>query len=132
MQLRCQRKGSVSCGRLGADYSLPHCLVGDKVSESRAEPSPTGLSKPRAEISWCSVMVQRSSKVSRGTAIGYIFSLFFSHFDIKAGQSTEDIVGKEAFHSCPLSCPCQIVHGYYVQFKAFTPILHIKHGPLKI
>ena len=41
------------------------------------------------------------------------FSLFFSHFDIKAGKSPEDIVGKEAFHSCPLSSPCQIIDGYW-------------------
>ena len=52
MELRCQRKGSVSYG-LGADFSLPHCLVGDKVSENIAEPSPAGISEPRAEISWC-------------------------------------------------------------------------------
>ena len=72
MELRCQRKGSVSYG-LGADFSLPHCLVGDKVSESSSEPSPAGISEPRAEISWCIVMVQRSGKVSRGTAVGCIF-----------------------------------------------------------
>ena len=63
-----------------------------------------------------------------------VFSLFFffSHFDIKAGKSPEDIVGKEAFYSCPFSCPCQIVDGYCVQFIAFKPILYIKHVPLKI
>ena len=63
------------------------------------------------------------------------FSLFFSHFDIKAGRSPEDIVGNltEAIQSCPLSsCPCQIVDGYCVLFIAFMPILHIKHVPLKI
>ena len=129
MELRCQRKGSVSYG-LGADFSLPHCLVGEKVSESSAEPSPAGISEPRAEISWCIVMVQRSSKVSRGTAVGCIF-LSFSAV-IKAGKSPEDIGGKEAFHSCPLSYPCQIVDGYCVLFIAFKPILHIKHVPLKI
>ena len=59
------------------------------------------------------------------------FSLCFSHFDIKAGKSPEDIVRK-AFHSCPLSCPCQIVYGYCVLFIAFKPILHIKYVPLKI
>ena len=115
MELRCQRKGSVSYG-LGADFSLPHCLVGDNVSESSAEPSPAGISEPRAEISWCIVMVQRSGKVSRGTAVGCIFFLSFSHFDIKAGNSPEEIVGKEAFHSSSLSCPCQIVDEYCVQF----------------
>ena len=37
---------------LGADFSLPHCLVpGGKVSESNLEPSPAGISEPRAEIS---------------------------------------------------------------------------------
>ena len=46
----------------GADFSLPHCLVGDKVLESIAEPSPAGISEPRAEITWCIVMVQRSGK----------------------------------------------------------------------
>ena len=90
MELRCQRKGSVSYG-LGADFSLPHCLVGDKVSESSAELPPAGISEPRAEISWYIVMVQRFGKVSRGTAVGFIF-LFFSHFDIKAGKSPEDNV----------------------------------------
>ena len=96
MELRCLRKGSVSYG-LGADFSIPHCLVGDKVSESSAEPSPAGISEPRAEISWCIVMVQRSGKPSRGTAVSCIFLSF------SAGKSPEDIVGKEAFHSCPLS-----------------------------
>ena len=72
---RCQRKASVSYG-LGADISLPHCLVGDKVSESSAEPSQAGISEPRAEISWCIVMVQRSGKVSRGAAVGCIFLSF--------------------------------------------------------
>ena len=72
MELRCLRKGSVSYG-LGADLSLPHCLVGDKVSESIAEPSPAGISERRAEISWCIVMVQRSGTVSRGTAVGCFF-----------------------------------------------------------
>ena len=131
MELRCLRKGSVSYG-LGADFSLPHCLVGDKVSESIAEPSPAGISEPRAEISWCIVMVQRSGKASRGTAVGCFFSLFFSHFDIKAGKSPEDIVRKEAFHSCPLSCPCQIVDGYCVLFIALKPILRSKQVRLKI
>ena len=114
------------------DFSLPHCLVGDKVSESSAEPSPTGKREPRAEISWCIVMVQHSGKVSRGTAVGYIFLSFFSDFDIKAGNSPEDIVGKEVFHSCPLSYPCRIVDGYCVQFIAFKPVMYIKHVPLKI
>ena len=60
-----------SRGRL---FSL--CLVGDKVSESSTEPSPAGISEPRAEISWCIVIVQRSGKVSRGTAVGCIFLSF--------------------------------------------------------
>ena len=59
------------------------------------------------------------------------FSLFFSHSDIKAGKSPEDIVQKEAFHPCPSSCPCQIVDGYCVLFIAFKPILHIKHVPFE-
>ena len=37
-----------------------------------------------------------------------------SHFRY-AGKSPEDIVAKEAVHSCPLSCPCQIVDGYCVE-----------------
>ena len=116
MELRCQRKGSVSYG-LGADFSLPHCFVGDKVSESSAEPSPAGISEPRAEISWCIVMVQRSGKVSRGTAVGCIF-LFFIYFDIKADKLPEDIVGKEAFHSCPLSVLFSFVSYYTFKFVA--------------
>ena len=44
-------KGSVSYG-LGADFSLPRCLVaGGQISESNLEPSPAGISDPRAEIS---------------------------------------------------------------------------------
>ena len=44
-------KRSVSYG-LGADFSLPHCLVpGGQVSQSNLEPSPAGISDPRAEIS---------------------------------------------------------------------------------
>ena len=53
------------------------------------------------------------------------FSLFFNHFDIKAGKSPEDIVGKEAFHSCPLPCPCEIVDGYCVVFRALENITSI-------
>ena len=132
MELRCQRKGSVSYG-LGADLSLPHCLVGDKVSERIAELSPAGISELRAEISWCIVMVQRSGKVSRGTAVGCIFLSFSAILIVRLhGKSPEDIVGKEAFHSCLLSCPCQVVDGYCVLFIAFKPILHIKLVPLKI
>ena len=44
--------------------------------------------------------------------------------DIKVGKSPEDIVGKEAFHSCLLLCPCQIIDGYCLLFIAFKPILH--------
>ena len=117
MELRYQRKESVSYG-LGADFSLPHCLVGDKVSENIAEPTPAGISEPRAEISWCIVMVTLRQSVRRYRCRLY-FSLFFSHFDIKAGKSPNDIVGKEAFHSCALSCPCQTVDGYCVLFIAF-------------
>ena len=73
--MRCQRKGSVSYD-LGADFSLPHCLVGDKLSESSEEPSLAGINEPRAEISWCIVMVQGSGKVFRGTAVGCIFLSF--------------------------------------------------------
>ena len=56
VELSCQGKGSVSYG-LGADFSLPHCLVpGGQVSENNLEPSPDGKSAdgksdPRAEIS---------------------------------------------------------------------------------
>ena len=128
MELRCQRKGYVSYGQ-GADFPLPHCLVGDKVSESSAEPSPAGISEPRAEISWCIVVVHRHGTTLRQSVQRHrcrlYFSLFFRHFDIKAGKSPEDIVRKEAFHSCPLSCPCHIFDGYCVQFIAFKPILHI-------
>ena len=125
------RKGSVSYG-LGADFSLPHCLVREK-----------GIEKQRETIcSWHERTVGRNLVVYRhGTTFRQsvqryrcrlYFSLFFSHFDIKAGKSPEDIVGKEAFHSCPLSCPCQIVDRYCVDLIAFKPILHIKHFPLKI
>ena len=131
VKLRCLRKGSVSYG-LGADFSLPHCLVGDNVSETSAEPSPAGISEPRAEISWCIVMVQRSGKVSRGTAVGCIFLYFSTILILRLTLSPEDILGKEAFHSCPLSCPCQIVDGYWVLFIAFKPILYNKHVPLKM
>ena len=51
VELSCLGKGSVSYG-LGADFSLPHCLVpGEQVSESNLEPSPAGVSDTRAEIS---------------------------------------------------------------------------------
>ena len=51
VELSCLVKGSVSYG-LGADFSLLHCLVsGVQVSESNLEPSPTGISDPRAGIS---------------------------------------------------------------------------------
>ena len=119
MELRCQRKGSVSYG-LGADFSLPHCLVGDKVSESSAEPSPAGISELRAE--------NRHGSTLRQSVQRYRCRFYFSLFS--AGKSPEDIVGQEAFYLCPLSCPCQIVDGNCVQFIAFKPILHIK--PWKI
>ena len=51
VELNCLGKGSVSDG-LGADFFLPHCLVpGGQVSKSNLEPSPAGISDPRAEIS---------------------------------------------------------------------------------
>ena len=82
------------------------------------------------------LVVHRHGTTLRQTVQRYrcllYFSLFFSHFDIKAGKSPENIVGKEAFHSCLLLCPCQIVDGYCVLFIAFKPILHIKHVLLKI
>ena len=128
MELRCLRKGSVSYG-LGADFSLT-VLSGTRY----AEPSPAGISEPRAEISWCIVMVHNApAKCPEVPLSAVFFSLFQPfNFDIKAGKSPEDIVGKEAFHSCHLSCPCQIVDGYCVQFIAFKLNLHIKHVPLKI
>ena len=61
------------------------------------------------------------------------FSLFFSHFDIKASKSPEDIVGKEtvSFMSLVMSLSnCRRAH--CVQFIAFKPILHIKHVPFKM
>ena len=81
VELRCLRKGSVSYG-LGADFSLPHCLVGDRVSESNLEPSPAGISDLRAEISWCIVMVRRSGKASRRYRCQLYFSLVFSSFSL--------------------------------------------------
>ena len=100
-----------------------------KVSESSAEPSPAGISEPRAVVHRHGTTLQQS--VQRYRCRLY-FSLFFNDFDSKVGKLPEDIVGKEAFHSCPLSCPCQIVDGYCVLYIAFKPILHIKHVPLKI
>ena len=118
MELRYQRKGSVSYG-LGADFSLPHCLVGGQC-----------IGKHRGTISsWHKRTAGRNLVVHRhGTTLRQsvrrcrcrlYFSLFFSHFDIKAGKSPKDIVGKEAFHLGPLSYPCQIVDGYCVLFIAF-------------
>ena len=124
MELRCQRKRSVSHG-LGADFSLPHCLVGDKVLESSAEPSPAGISEPRAEISWCIVSGTTLWQSVQRYRCRLYFSLFFSYFDIKAGKSPGDIVWKEAFHSCPLACPCQIVDRYCVLFIALENITSI-------
>ena len=89
-----------------------------------------GIGKHRGTISsWHKRTASRNLVVHRhGTTLRQsvrryrcrlYFSLFFSHFDIKAGKSPKDIVGKEAFHSCPLSYPCQIVDGYCVLFIAF-------------
>ena len=106
MELRCQRKGSVSHG-LGADFSLPHCLVGDEVSESSAEPSPAGISEPRGPKSHgTSSWYNAQAKCPEIPLSAVFFSLF------EAGKSPEDIIEKKAFYSCPLSCPCQIVDGY--------------------
>ena len=120
VELRCQRKGTISYG-LRADFSLPHSQ---------------GIGKQRGTISsWHkrtagrNLVVHRHGTTLRQSVQRYrcrlYFSLFFSHFDIKACKSPEDIVGKEAFHSCPLSCPCQIVDGYCVLLIAFKPILYI-------
>ena len=105
MELRCQRKGSVSYG-LGADFSLPHCLVGDKVSENIAEPSPTGVNEPRAEISWCIVMVQRSGKVSRATAVGCVFlSAFSTILILRLTSRPKTSWGKKRF----IHVPCHVL-----------------------
>ena len=96
MELSCQRKGSVSYG-LGADLSLPHSLVGDKISESSAEPSAAGISEPRARnlvVHRHGTTLRESDVVQRYRSRLY-FSLFFSHFEIKVGKSPGDIVGKE-------------------------------------
>ena len=63
---------------VGADFSLPHCLVEDKVSKNITEPSPARISELRAEISLCIVMVQGSGKVSGGTAVGCLFLSFLT------------------------------------------------------
>ena len=131
MELRCQRKGSVSYG-LGADFSLPHCRVGDKVSERIAELSPAGISEPRAEISWCIVMVQRSGKVSRGTAVGCIF-LSFSAILILRLQVTRRHRRKRSVSFMSLAMSLLNCRRVLVLFMAFKPILlTIKHVPLKI
>ena len=75
-----------------------------------------GIGKQRGTISsWHkrtagrNLVVHRHGTTLRQTIQKYdnrcrlYFSLFFSHFYSKAGKSPEDIVGKEAFHSCPLS-----------------------------
>ena len=99
VELRCLRKGSVSYG-LGADFSLPHCLVGDRVSESNLEPSPAGISDLRAEISWCIVMVRRSGKASRRYRCQLYFfsrqfqlfcSLFFFVLNMPCGRHSDCI-----------------------------------------
>ena len=130
--MRCQRKGSVLYG-LGADFSLSHCLVGDKVPE-----------KQRGTIfSWHKRTAGRNLVVHRhGTTFRQsvqrcrcwlYFSLFFSHFDIKDGKSPEDIVGKQRFIHAPCHVLDKLSTGIYcVQFVALKPILHIKHVPLKI
>ena len=82
-----------SRGRL----SLPHYLVEDKVSESTAEPSPAGISEPRAEISWC--IVHRSGKPSRGTAVGCIFLSFSAILILRlASRSKTSQAKKRSVH----------------------------------
>ena len=73
------RKGSVSYG-VGADFSLPHCFVGDKVSENSLEPSPAGISDLRAEISWCIVMVTAFRQSVQEVPPSAVFFSFLSHF----------------------------------------------------
>ena len=73
-----------------------------------------GIGKQRGTISsWHKRIAGRNLVVHRhGTTLRQsvqryrcrlYFSLFFNHFDIKGGKSPEDIVRKEAFHSCSLS-----------------------------
>ena len=69
------RKGSVSYG-LGAEFPSLTVLSGTRYRTELRQPSPVGISDLRAEISWGIVMVQRSGKVSRGTAISCFFFLF--------------------------------------------------------
>ena len=130
MELRCQRKRSVSWSR-GRLFSPSLSCRGQGIGKQRGT-----ISRWHKRTAGRNLVVHRHGTMLRQSVQRYrcrlYFSLFFSHFDTKAGKSTEDIVGKEGFHSCPLSCPCQIVDGYCVLFIAFKPILHIKHFPLKI
>ena len=67
-------KGYVSNG-LGADMSLPPCLIGGRqVSETWAH----SISDPRAEISGILVMVRRSSATSRSTTYWFQFFRCFA------------------------------------------------------
>ena len=75
VELRCQRKGRVSYG-LGADFSLPHCLVGDKVSESSAEPSPAGIIEPRGKSRGASSWYNAPAKCPEVPLSAVFFTLF--------------------------------------------------------
>ena len=63
---------------LGADISLPPCLIGSRHMVRGRLVSDTSVSDPRAEISGIRVMVRRSSVTSRGTTNwfkDFLFSL---------------------------------------------------------
>ena len=125
MELRCQRKGSVIWSR-GRLFSPSLSCRGQSIGKQHGT-----ISTWHKRTAGRNLVVHRHGTTLRQSVQRYLcrlyFSLFFSHFNIKAGKSPEDIVGKEAFHSCPLSCPCQIVDRFCVLFIAFKTILLIKH-----
>ena len=70
------RKGSVSYG-LGADFSLPHCLVGDKgigkqLGTISSRHKRSAGAKSRGESSWYGAPAKRPG----GTAVSCIFLSF--------------------------------------------------------
>ena len=113
------RKGSVSYG-----LTFPSLTVLSGTRYRTAQRTISGWHKRSAGRN---LVVHRHGTTLRQSVQRYpCFSWFFFFFFCLSFLA---IVGKEAFHSCPVSCPHQIIVDGYCVLK---PILQIKHVTLKI
>ena len=96
---------------------------------SSAEPSPAGISEPRAEISWCIVMVQCSGRVSRGTTVGCIFLSFSAILILRLASRPFSVVTGCLQFLRKIECFCVRIKGqnYLVLFSFMYSFFSRKH-----